>query len=63
MSCRSATGRCRRLLDDGNRLRGYGLTHETRFLAPWYQGITAFHIELPILKRLTGPGCRGALGR
>src|ERR1035437_8893730 len=43
-------------------LRGYGLTHETRFLAPWYQGITAFHIELPILKRLTAQdaGARSA---
>src|ERR1035441_9700097 len=43
-------------------LRGYGLTHETRFLAPWYQGITAFRIELPILKRLTAQdaGARSA---
>src|ERR1039458_1476949 len=50
------------VLDMETGLRGYGLTHETRFLAPWYQGITAFHIELPILKRLTGldAGARSA---
>src|ERR1017187_2684405 len=41
------------MLDMETGLRGYGLTHDTRFLVPWYQGITAFHIELPILKRLS----------
>jgi PAS domain S-box-containing protein len=50
------------MLDMETGLRGYGLTHDTQFLAPWYQGITAFHIELPILKRLTAQnaGARSA---
>ena len=52
----------RALLDMETGLRGYGLTHDTRFLAPWYEGRAAFRVELPMLKRLTGldAGARSA---
>jgi PAS domain S-box-containing protein len=50
------------ILDMETGLRGYGLTHDKRFLAPWYQGRAAFRVELPMLTRLTGvdAGARSA---